>query len=51
MVEPGTLNLNNEVSTVVWEPVGLTFRALFLKGLGRGGESLANFAELVACQL
>lgn len=28
MTEPGTLNLNNEVSTEVWKRVGLTFRGL-----------------------
>lgn len=28
MAQPGTLNLNNEVSTEIWEPVRLTFKAL-----------------------
>lgn len=28
MAEPGTLNLNNEVSTEVWKRVGLIFRGL-----------------------
>lgn len=28
MAQPGSLNLNNEVSTEVWGPVGMTLRAL-----------------------
>ena len=28
MAQPGPPNLNNEVSTEIWEPVGLTFKAV-----------------------
>lgn len=56
MAEPGTLNLNNEVSTEVWKRVGLTFRGLrtaflrVLEGFGTRREvhltAQANFLEL-----
>lgn len=56
MAEPGTLNLNNEVSTEVWKRVGLTFRGLraallrLLEGSGTRWEvrltAQANFPEL-----